>query len=96
MMGVATPISRGDLVIHARMGAPGVVLAMKGQTLPIYKIHWVTDTGWKNQAPRYVVRDEIVPAAEFGTKEHECSNRGLCGRCLQLGGDCRKEQNEES
>jgi hypothetical protein len=91
-MGTPAPINVGDLVVHVRMDVNGVVLSKKNQTLTVYRMYWLTDTGWMNQAPMYVTRDEIMLAEELTLKEkNDCFNKGLCGRCLQLGGGCRNE-----
>jgi hypothetical protein len=84
---------RGDLIRSKREldGAKlyGVVLSMYDNGyLPTYGVHWIA--GWPGTGTSWWGADELEPVAD---KIGPCDDKGLCGRCLQLGGDClQKEQ----
>jgi hypothetical protein len=80
----------GDLIRSKREldGAKlyGVVLSVYDNGyLPTYGVHWVS--GWPNTGPSWWAADELEKADAIKEK-HPCADVGLCGRCLQLGGDC--------
>ena len=53
--------------------------------LPTYGVHWVA--GWPGTGPSWWAANELEKA-NADKKKHPCEDAGLCGRCLQLGGDC--------
>jgi len=87
---------QGDLIRSKRElgGAKlyGVVLSKYDNGyLPTYGVHWIS--GWPGTGPSWWAADELEPVAdrEIGP----CDDKGLCGRCLQLGGDCLQKDNEK-
>jgi len=92
----------GDLITHKRQphGYLRVVhgektLPLRGVVterfdnlmLPVYQVHWIG--GWPfGDSP--LVAEHEVEALDI--EKGPCYDKGLCGYCLQMGGDCRANE----
>jgi len=86
----------GDLVKYFREygsianGMVGVVLCRSPKEhLSTYEVYWTT----QRRHSKHVYAHELMLLKDLSGQETQlgdCLGNGLCGRCLQSGGDCRK------